>query len=177
MGLHRTGKALIWCDLLYPLGPTAEELPPALERSRKALEILADYQDREDCRYAAALFEICRIKADLLMKIRPLYLKGDREQLRRIAREDIETLLSAYDRLRALHKAQWESIYKRNGWEVLALRYGSVEGRLRDVQDAILRWCDGTLPNLSELDEEPKDPTRKGGMQSYQVFVSPVFNL
>ena len=176
-GGKHPGKALIWCDLLYPLGPTAEELPPVLERSRKALEILKDYQDRDDCRYAWALFEICRIKAELLLKIRPLYLAGDREQLKKIALEDIPALLSVYERLRTLHKAQWESIYKRNGWEVLALRYGAVEGRLRDVQDAILRWCDGTLSHLCELDETPMDPTRKGGMQFYQVYVSPVFNL
>ena len=174
---RRTGKALIWCDLLYPLGPVAEELPAAVERSCRALDILADYPDREDCQYASALFEICRIKADLLMRIRPLYLQKDRAALSRIAREEIPALLSAYERLRALHKAQWESTYKRNGWEVLALRYGSVEGRLRDVQDAILRWCDGTLSTLCELDETPMDPTRKEGMQFYQVYVSPVFDL
>ena len=174
---RRVGKALIWCDLLYPLGPTAEELPSAIERSEQALEILKDYQDRADCRYAAALFEICALKASLKMRIRPLYLAGDRVALRKIALEEIPALLSVYDSLRALHKAQWESIYRRNGWEVLALRYGAVEGRLRDVQDAILRWCDGTLPTLCELDEEPKDPTRKSGMEFYQVFVSPVFNL
>jgi len=174
---RRTGKALIWCDLLYPLGPGADELPAALDRSCRALEILADYQDREDCRYASALFEVCRQKSSLLMKIRPLYLQGDRDQLRKIAQEEIPSLLDAYDRLRRLHKAQWESVYKRNGWEVLALRYGSVEGRLKDVQDAILRWCDGALPTLCELDETPMDPTRKDGMQFYQVYVSPVFNL
>ena len=33
------------------------------------------------------------------------------------------------------------------------------------------------LDRLCELDETPLDPTRKNGMQFYQVFVSPVFNL
>jgi len=174
---RRTGKALIWCDLLYPLGPTAEELPGALARSREALEILKDYQDRADCRYAAALFEVCRIKAELKMKIRPMYLAGDREGLRRAAEEEIPALDRAYERLARLHREQWESTYKRNGWEVLALRYGATRGRLADARDAILRWCDGQLETLCELEEEPMDPTRKYGMQFYQVFVSPVFNL
>lgn len=174
---RRTGKALIWCDLLYPLGPREDELPAALERSRRAQAILSAYQDREDCRYASALFRVCEMKADLKIKIRPLYLKGDKDALRKIAQEDIPRLLDAYENLRKLHKAQWESVYKRNGWEVLALRYGSVEGRLRDVKESMLRWCDGTLANLCELDETPLDPTRKYGMQFYQVFVSPVFNL
>ena len=174
---RRTGKALIWCDLLYPLGPAAKELPAAMERSCQALDILADYQDREDCRYASALFEVCKQKAALLLKIRPLYLQDERDQLRTIALEEIPALLSAYERLHTLHKAQWESVYRRNGWEVLALRYGAVEGRLRDVQDALLRWCDGKLSTLCELDETPLNPARKGGMQFYQVYVSPVFNL
>ncbi len=174
---NRVGKALIWCDLLYPLGPKPEELPGAVERSRKAREILADYSDREDCRYASALFEICERKARLKMEIRPLYLKGDREGLRRIAEEEIPALLRAYDCLRGLHKAQWESTYKRNGWEVLALRYGAVMGRLRDVQESMLRWCDGKLNTLCELEEEPLDPTRKSGMQFYQVYVSPAYHL
>ena len=174
---HRVGKALIWCDLLYPLGPLPEELPGAVERSQEALKILADYQDRADCRYASALFEVVKLKAELKMAIRPLYLKGDRDALRTIAEESIPVLLDAYERLRIEHKAQWEDTYKRNGWEVLALRYGGVEGRLRDVQDAILRWCDGTLPTICELDETPMDPTRKSGMQFYQVYVSPVYSL
>ena len=174
---QRTGKELIWCDLLYPLGPTAEDLPAALERSCQALEILADYQELEACQYAAALFEVCKIKATLLMNIRPLYLHGERDQLRKIATEDIPRLLAAYDRLRTLHKAQWESVYKRNGWEVLAVRYGGVEGRLRDVQDAILRWCDGTLDTLCELDETPLDPNRQWGSRNWHVLVSPVYSL
>ena len=174
---RRTGKALIWCDLLYPLGPLPEELPGAIERSREALAILADYPERADCRYASALFEIVRMKAELITAIRPLYLKKDRKALRKIAEEAIPALLDAYETLRKEHKAQWEQTYKRNGWEVLALRYGSVEGRLRDVQDAILRWCDGTLETLCELDETPMDPTRKSGMQFYQVYVSPVHSL
>ncbi len=174
---RRTGKALIWCDLLYPLGPRQDELPGALERSRKALSILADYPDNPDCVYARALFDVCARKADLKMRIRPAYLAGDRKALEEIARWEIPALIDAYDHLRRLHKAQWETTYKRNGWEVLALRYGSVMGRLADVQDSILRWCAGELPNLCELDEEPMDPTRKGGMQFYQCFVSPVFNL
>ncbi len=173
----RTGKALIWCDLLYPLGPTAEELPGALERSRQALAILADYPDREECRYAAALFEICRRKAELLLRIRPLYQKQDRAALRKIAEEELPPLMEAYEQLRRLHKAQWESTYKRNGWEVLAMRYGATVGRLRDVQESMLRWCDGALETLCELEETPLDSERKNGMQLYQVYVSPVCDL
>jgi len=174
---RRVGKALVWCDLLYPLGPLPEELAGAVERSREALAILADYPERADCRYAAALFEVVRMKAELITAIRPLYLKKEKKALRKIAEGAIPALLDAYETLRKEHRNQWEQAYKRNGWEVLALRYGSIEGRLRDVQEAILRWCEGKLETLCELDEEPMNPTRKSGMQFYQVYVSPVYSL
>ena len=51
---------------------------------------------------------------------------------------------------------------KRNGWEVLALRYGAVIGRLEDAADALIRYADGKLDTLCELDETPLDPSRGG---------------
>ena len=71
----------------------------------------------------------------------------------------------------------WEHDYKRNGWEVIGLRYGSVIGRLEDVQDAILRWCEGELDTLCELDEEPLPNNRLWGSAFYHVDVAPVNTL
>ncbi len=173
----RTGKALIYCDLLYPLGPNAQQLDASLARSARARELLAPYLERLDCRYADALFDVCQRKATLLREIRPRYLAGDREYLRHVAEVDIMALVEAYDRLCGLHKLLWERDMKRNGWEVLALRYGAVTGRLRDVRESLMRYIAGELDTLCELDEEPLDPTRKYGMQFYNVYVSPVFNL
>ena len=174
---NRTGKALVYCDLLYPLGPRREELADCIDRSRRALEILAGYREIPECRYAASLFRVCLKKALVIREMRPRYLAGDKEWLAKTARETIPELLAAYEKLRIRHKRLWERDYKRNGWEVLALRYGAVEGRLRDVQDALERYVRGELATLCELDEEPQDPARKSGTQFYNVFVSPVYSL
>lgn len=74
---RRTGKALVYCDLLYPLGPQGEELRESVARSEEALSLLAPYQHLPECRYASALFEVCRQKALLLTELRPRYLAGD----------------------------------------------------------------------------------------------------
>lgn len=174
---RRTGKALVYCDLLYPLGPQGEELRESVARSEEALSLLAPYQHLPECRYASALFEVCRQKALLLTELRPRYLAGDRAWLDDMARRRIPELLDAYKTLRAQHRALWERDNKRNGWEVMALRYGSVIGRLEDVQDAVLRYCAGTLSALCELEEEPLDSSRKFGMQFYSTYVSPVWNV
>ena len=39
--------------------------------------------------------------------------------------------------------------------------------------DAVLRWCDGELESLAELDEKPLPSGRKGGMQFFQTFTVP----
>ena len=172
---RRVGKALIYCDLLYPLGPQGEELMASIPRSRKALEMLAPYQNDLFCRYATALFDICLQKALLLTEIRAHYLAGDKTWLAQAAEESIAALIDSYETLRDLHKAVWERDYKRNGWETMALRYGAVIGRLQDVQDVLLRYAEGELDTICELDEEPLDPYRKYGMQFYEVYTAPTF--
>lgn len=169
----RAGKSLVYCDLLYPLAEGLVPLDACMERFAEARDLLSGFQDRPDCQYADALFDIALEKARLLREIRPKYLEKDREYLRRVAEIRIPGLLAKYERLVSLHRAQWEASYKRNGWEVFALRYGAVMGRLRDVGSALLRYVDGSLATLCELDEEPLPAARKGGMQWYQVYVSP----
>ena len=172
---RRVGKALVYCDLLYPLGPQGEELMASIPRSRKALEMLAPYQDDLFCRYATALFDVCLQKALLLTELRARYLAGDKTWLAQTAEETIAALIDSYEVLRDLHKAVWERDYKRNGWEVMALRYGGVIGRLQDVQDVLLRYAEGELDAICELDEEPLDPTRKYGMQFFEIYTTPTF--
>ena len=173
----RPGKQMIWCDLLYPLGPQGEALQGVIDRSRKALDILSNYQDDLRCSYAYAIFDLCLRKGLLMQEIRSRYLAGDKAWMRQMAQEDIPALMEAYRFLREEHRAMWEHDYKRNGWEVIALRYGSVIGRLEDVQEAVLRWCEGDLESLCELDEEPLPNDRLWGSAYYHVDVAPVNTL
>lgn len=174
---QRDGKAMIWCDLLYPLGLQGEALENCRERAEKALGILAQWPNDPRCRYASALFEVIRQKAPLMQAIRARYLAGDKAWIAQAAEKDIPALMDAYRTLRDEHRSIWESEFKRNGWEVIALRYGAVLGRLEDAAFSMKRWAAGEIPSLCELEEEPLDPTRKYGMQFYNVYVSPVFNL
>ena len=174
---QRPGKKIVYCDLLYPLGPAQEEVLAALKRSRKALSILEPYRERTDCRYAYALFDIVYQKSLLLSELRARYLAGDRNWIAQTAEESIPALLEAYEELRAAHKAIWHRDYKRNGWEVMALRYGAVTGRLEDVQEALLRWANGELDTLCELDEPVMDTQRWREMKQYAFYISPMYEI
>jgi len=174
---ERPGKKLVYCDLLYPLGPKQEDVLAVLERSKKAYAILAPYYDRLDCHYARDLFAVVGMKAQILCELRERYLAGDKAYLARIANETIPLLVLAYGKLHASHKELWERDYKRNGWEVMALRYGAVIGRLVDVQDAIKRYVNGQLDTLAELDEPVMDTQRWRAMKQYSFLVSPMFEI
>ena len=172
----RPGKSLIWCDLLYPLGPQGDKLANSIDRAKEALAALAPYTEDLRCAYAAKLFEIIRHKGSLMQEIRARYLAGDKAWLGQMAEEDIPALMESYRELRDLHRRLWESEFKRNGWEVIALRYGAVMGRLEDVQHAVRRYADGELSSLCELDEEPL-PTGRSYNEWYRTQVSPAYGL
>lgn len=149
-------KHLLWADPLLPLlYTTGDPFGEAQRRMRGALPILRQHEERLDCRYAARLMELCARKAELMGSLRARYLAGDRAYLAAAANETIPALLSLYDALLGLHRQLWERDMRRFGWEVIALRYGAVMGRLRDVQDELARYLSGELPTLEELDAEP----------------------
>ena len=172
---RRTGKAVIWCDLLYPLGPDGEELADAISRAEQALTMLAPYQDDLRCSYAAALFEVIRQKGPLMREIRERYQSADKAWLASAAEKEIPALMEAYRALRDKHREIWEREFKRNGWEVIALRYGAVLGRLEDAAFALKRYALGELDALCELEEKRLSPDR--GAQFYRVYTTPAAYL
>jgi len=111
-------------------------------------------------------------KIRVIKALRPAYQAGDKEELLRIAREDIPLIAQKVQALEDAHRMLWERDFKRNGWEVLALRYGAVCGRLHDVANAIERYVSGELETLCELEEEPLNPDHGKG---YAHYISPMY--
>ena len=89
----------------------------------------------------------------MIWDIRNAYAKKDKEALSRVANTACPAVMKAYDDLLNVHRMLWESSCKRQGWEVLTLRYGGAIGRLQDVKLELQNYCDGSLPCIAELDE------------------------
>ncbi|MBE5804505.1 MAG: beta-N-acetylhexosaminidase [Clostridiales bacterium] len=167
-----TGKAYIWADPLYPLTNYGFETPEeALPRFTAAGEVLSRY-DQLETNYARQLFLTAIAKGEWIRDLRPAYLAGDREYLTRAAEELIPRLQEMYRRLMKLHRQLWERDMRRNGWEVICLRYGGQLARLEDVQDELRRYLSGELTSIVELDEEPLPAGRVWG-QHYAAFAMP----
>ncbi|MBR3108172.1 MAG: family 20 glycosylhydrolase [Clostridia bacterium] len=156
-----TGKTLIWCDPLYPCGATDEQMQTLYDAAEKAVRTLEASTSRLEIRYAVTLFTALRKKIALIRGIRNAWVSQDRQALKRITAEDCPDSMKAYEDLMNIHRSLWESASKRQGWEVLALRYGGAVGRLGDVRDEIERWLNGSLSRIPELDE-PALPDGKG---------------
>jgi len=172
----RTGKSLIWCDPLYPiLDPMGDSMDAAIARSEQALSTLAMYQEEPVGTYASLLFEIAKEKARILRDLRNKYLCNDRVWLSKLAQEDLPRLTQQYARLMGIHRRLWERDYKRNGWEVVCLRYGGAMARLADMADELVRYLAGELNTIAELDETPLDPSRRA--QHYAMMVTPSAQL
>ncbi len=174
---HRTGKGLIWCDPLYPMMEFGfETMTDAAARFRKAEQALAPYTGLEECRYAQLCFHVAAIKGELISRLRERYLAGDRAYLQTVVSDTIPQLLSSYQDLMEAHRNLWERDMKRFGWEILALRYGGVTGRLRDARDELERFLAGSLAAIPELDEEPLRVNRSAG-QHFRAFATPNASL
>ncbi len=159
-----TGKALIWCDPLYPCGISAERKQQELRGASEALKILdahPSFADRPDMAYTRRVFAVLSAKIALMQRLREAYEKKDSEVLKIVVDQEIPAAVAAYRELMKAHRTLWELSRKRQGWEVLALRYGGAMARLEDVADEVRRYLDGTLSVIPEL-EEPELPEGKG---------------
>lgn len=173
---ERPGKILLWCDPLYPttIFGDGDDMARLLDRSRAALEAVRPYRDTMlECEYAAAIFETLLAKGPVIAQLRKRYIAGDKAWLRALAEEGIPDLIARYDRLMRAHRALWERDNRRFGWEVLCLRYGAAEGRLRDVQNELRRYLSGELETIEELDAKPLGLTKCGNYYLYSTLITP----
>ncbi len=103
---------------------------------------------------AAKLCSVLSIKYELGVKTRAAYLKGDKEELLRLANEEYSELEK---RITAFHKAyekQWFSENKTNGFDVQDLRLGGLLQRTKSCRKRLLDYTSGKIDRIEELDSE-----------------------
>ncbi len=172
---QRNAKGYLYGDLLYPLIVNDEKPADCAKRCRAGCGVLEGYLDNERCAYAYNALRLAAHKAEIAAELRARYLAGDRAYLQSVAEKEIPDLLGETDALMRAHRALWHKEFKPNGWEVLALRYGAITGRLKDVQTTLREYLSGEIAAIAELTEEPLPSARKNGMQHYEVYVAPSF--
>lgn len=171
----RPGKMLVYADPLYPLLEGLWDLTGYAESLDKAAAVLAGRPEDPRCVYAGLLLTIARKKLAWISALRPAYVRGDRAEVSRMAREELPALRALYERLLTVWRDQWEEARKRNGWETPCARLGAVMARLDDVQHALLRWAEGQTDRVDELEEQPLPARRAWGREDYHTASFPQY--
>lgn len=171
----RPGKMLVYADPLYPLLEGLWDLTGYAESLEKGAEVLAGRPDDPRCVYAGLLLTIARKKLSWISALRPAYVRGDRAEVGRMAREELPALRAQYERLMTVWRDQWEEARKRNGWETPCARLGAVMARLDDAQHTLLRWAEGQTDRVEELEEQPLPAQRMWGREDYHTASFPQY--
>ena len=172
---HRPGKGLFYCDPLYPLTEGLWDLTGYREGLEEGIKTLEQHLDDSRCEYAWLAMRIALEKLNWVNELRPAYLRGDKAVVLTMANEKLLAMRELYVKMMSVWREQWESGRKRNGWETICARLGAVIARLDDVQRIQLRWADGTIECVEELDEMPLPASRLCGRQDYHTMSFPQF--
>ena len=172
---RRPGKGLFYCDPLYPLTEGLWDLTGYREGLEEGVKTLERHLDDSRCEYAWLAMRIALAKLNWVNELRPAYLRGDKAVVLAMANEKLPAMRELYVKMMSVWREQWESGRKRNGWETICARLGAVIARLDDVQRILLRWADGTIERVEELDETPLPASRLCGRQDYHTMSFPQF--
>lgn len=172
---RRPGKGLFYCDPLYPLTEGLWDLTGYREGLEEGIKTLERHLDDSRCEYAWLAMRIALEKLNWVNELRPAYLRGDKTAVLAMADEKLPAMRELYVKMMSVWREQWESGRKRNGWETICARLGAVIARLDDVQRILLRWADGTIERVEELDETPLPASRLCGRQDYHTMSFPQF--
>ena len=172
---RRPGKGLFYCDPLYPLTEGLWDLTGYREGLEEGIKTLERHLDDSRCEYAWLAMRIALEKLNWVNELRPAYLRGDKAVVLAMANEKLPAMRELYVKMMSVWREQWESGRKRNGWETICARLGAVIARLDDVQRILLRWADGTIECVEELDETPLPASRLCGRQDYHTMSFPQF--
>ena len=172
---RRPGKGLFYCDPLYPLTEGLWDLTGYREGLEEGIKTLERHLDDLRCEYAWLAMRIALEKLNWVNELRPAYLRGDKAVVLAMANEKLPAMRELYVKMMSVWREQWESGRKRNGWETICARLGAVIARLDDVQRILLRWAEGTIECVEELDETPLPASRLCGRQDYHTMSFPQF--
>lgn len=152
------GKRILWSDVLMNSSRTFD--PRLAEEFRKAAAKVQPMIDRGDewelyYRFEKQVFETAADKCEILVSLRPAYINGDREFLRKAANELLPALHRSYKALESVHRALWAKDYKPFGWQMLSGRYGAQLLRVQYANDRLNAYLNGELAEIEELLPEP----------------------
>ena len=151
-------KYLLYMDILGGIAErhTDEGYPERYEEGAKLLYEAA--KRSSSCGYMyehiANLCKVLAIKSRVGVNAQIAYKAGDKDALKNIADNVLPELLSRFEKFHNTMFVQWMAECKGNGYEVLDLRIGGLESRIRTCIARIHMYLSGEIDILEELEEK-----------------------
>lgn len=153
-GADGVGKGLFYCDPLINLLCWDIEYDDTKKTYDKALETLENYKTHPWYKYYKLLFEIVRIKADVVLNLQKEYQKGNIEYMKNLCENVLPGLIEYYREFYNEFSLGWQKNYKAFGFEVYAQRFGGIEYRLKYAIERIEEYICGKSSSIEELEEK-----------------------
>ncbi len=107
--------------------------------------------------YVRSLCDVMEIKYSIGIRTRELYRSGNRQELKEFAKKDYGELITRISAFYRCFKRAWESEKRQNGFEVHDIRIGGLLQRVKDCRDTLLRYCEGKVEKIAQLEENILD--------------------
>ncbi len=105
----------------------------------------------------ADLANVLALKAEMGIRLRDFYLKGDRASVDNIANNEIPDLIERINKFRASLRRQWFKENKTFGFDVIDIRIGGLIYQLETAKLMLNEWINGDRAAIEEL-EAPRIP-------------------
>ena len=150
-------RYLLYNDAIAGIYDTSVEDGYSSNYKKYAKAIAAAEKKATDFAYIFRMrYEYCRVmelKYDLGVKTRELYQTGDKEGLRTLVKTVYRPLVKRIKRFYDAYSVQWFTENKPFGFEIQDLRTGGLIFRLNACAERILKYADGQIESIPELEE------------------------
>lgn len=102
--------------------------------------------------------DLLALKWDLPLKIYKAYHHQDKDELARIAQDDLPKLITLLADTLHARKKVWDLECKPFGFEILEHRFGGMMMRTQSTIDTLTRYVKGDIASIEELEEARLDP-------------------
>ncbi|MBQ3070013.1 MAG: beta-N-acetylhexosaminidase [Clostridia bacterium] len=156
IGLNPT-KYLLYQDVMQGLfdAHVAPHFPAFYAATRDELKAAGERHPRYQYlfEYEASLCDLLSVKSTIGVDLRAAYLKGDREELARLANEVLPVVSEKLQAFVDLYYDGWMKENKPFGFDTVDLRLGGLQNRIATAKKRVNAYLDGKVAMLEEFDE------------------------
>jgi len=151
------GKRLFYTDILYNLTGSVEFYKTNGNLYEEALGKIHEAMLKKDkwydfYYYAVKIFEILAIKKDIIINFKKAYLSGNTQYLQNLADNILPELITKFEKYDEANEKLWRTTFKMFGFDVLSARIGVVINRTKYAQKTILKYLNGEINKIEELE-------------------------